>query len=51
MEENPKKCKLCKKEIIGYGNNGEPLVKGQVCDDCNKKVILARLVGTRNEKN
>lgn len=38
-----KKCALCKNDIIGYGNNGQPLVNGQVCDECNKKVILARL--------
>lgn len=51
MGKQPNKCKLCKKEIIGYGNNGSPLVEGRVCDDCNKKVLLARLVEAKNEKN
>ena len=37
------KCALCGKEISGHGNNGEPLVKGRVCDSCNWKVILERL--------
>ena len=36
------KCCLCNKEIIGNGNNAEPLKKGRCCDDCNKLVILAR---------
>lgn len=38
------KCKLCKKEIIGYGNM---LSKGgKCCDDCNLYIVLpARLKG------
>jgi len=27
-----------------YGNNGLPLVSGQVCDDCNILVVQARIV-------
>lgn len=38
-----KKCALCGKEFKGYGNNGQPLVDGTVCDDCNVEVIKARL--------
>lgn len=38
------KCCLCKKEIIGYGNNALPLKKGNCCNACNsKKVIPIRL--------
>lgn len=37
------KCKLCKNEIVGYGNNGNPLTNGRVCDDCNCKVLEARM--------
>lgn len=38
------KCKLCQNKIEGYGNNGEPIVNGRVCDNCNEKfVIKARL--------
>jgi hypothetical protein len=40
-------CILCECEFEGFGNNPEPLAdgsKGDVCcDDCNKKVIAARL--------
>jgi hypothetical protein len=36
-------CKLCENKIEGHGNNGEPLVKGQVCKGCNWKVIKERI--------
>lgn len=38
-----KKCALCGKDFKGYGNNGQPLVDGTVCDECNVEVIKARL--------
>lgn len=41
--KNSNQCALCGQEIIGYGNNGMPLVDGKVCDDCNNKVIEARI--------
>ncbi len=40
------KCCFCRKKIIGYGNNPEPLgtAPKRCCDDCNiVKVIPARL--------
>ena len=40
------KCCICGKEISGYGNNPWPLhaKDGQrCCDDCNWKVIEARI--------
>jgi hypothetical protein len=38
------KCCLCGGKIDGYGNNAEPLQKGQCCDECNKvKVIPHRM--------
>lgn len=38
------KCELCKKEITSkHSHNGDPLVKGRVCSDCNWKVIRERL--------
>lgn len=43
------KCELCKNEITGYGHNGEPLTEGKVCDNCNHKVIIARLKGQEKE--
>lgn len=37
-------CVLCKKKYIGYGNNAEPIKKGQCCDDCNSiKVVPERI--------
>lgn len=39
-----KKCILCKRKYVGFGNNALPLKKGQCCDGCNlNKVIPARL--------
>ena len=53
IKENTKinKCALCKKEIKGYGNNGQPLTNGRVCDQCNKEVIKARLSNLTESKN
>lgn len=48
LESN--KCALCGKELKGYGNNGQPLVDGTVCDECNKEVIKARINSMKNEK-
>lgn len=39
-----KKCVLCGKEFSGYGNNAEPLKKGVCWDECNRKVILERIL-------
>jgi len=38
-----KKCCLCGKEIIGYGNNAMPLISGRCCDKCNIQVIKMRI--------
>lgn len=39
-----KKCCLCGKEFVGYGNNPSPLSdNGVCCDECNVKVIAARI--------
>lgn len=45
------KCAICKNKIIGYGNNGRPLVDGLVCDSCNLKVILERLRLSKEAKD
>lgn len=38
------KCVICDQEIVGYGNNAEPIDSGKCCDKCNKeKVLPARL--------
>lgn len=37
-------CAICSKDYGKYGNNGDPVVDGLVCDQCNtEKVIPARL--------
>lgn len=45
-------CCICKKKFIGYGNNPEPLVRGEYlrcCDECNQLVIAARIYGITAE--
>ena len=44
------KCVLCRSEIVGLGNNAEPLRVGRCCDDCNKKVIAVRLIAVEPSK-
>lgn len=45
------KCKLCGKEITEReSHNGEPLVKGRVCSNCNWKVIRERLRRVNQEE-
>jgi hypothetical protein len=42
------KCCLCKQEIMGYGNNAQPLSNGRCCDFCNhSKVIPQRIANIR----
>lgn len=44
QEDKDNKCIICGEEIIGYGNNAEPVAEGRCCDDCNMtKVIPARI--------
>ena len=42
-----RKCCICGKEFIGWGNNPWPVVKdpqAECCDECNwEKVVPARL--------
>lgn len=38
-----KKCSICGKEYEGYGNNALPLAEGLCCDECNIKVLKARI--------
>lgn len=49
-----KRCCICGKKIIGYGNNAFPIKKGTCCDVCNNKyVIPIRMKGMqgRNDSN
>lgn len=39
-------CVLCLGVFFGYGNNPWPLAEtGRCCDDCNRRVVEARLAG------
>lgn len=38
------KCVICGKEFEGSGHNAEPIKIGVCCDDCNNKVITARIL-------
>jgi hypothetical protein len=51
--EMTERCVICGKEIIGYGNNAEPVAKGRCCDVCNITVVIPerlRLIKQRVEK-
>lgn len=47
-------CCLCGKTFEGFGNNPWPLAKGEddrCCDECNNKVIIARLANLGGKKH
>ena len=35
-----KKCDICGKPYIGYGNNAKPYMDGICCDECNMKFVI-----------
>ena len=37
------KCALCHTKIMGHGHNGDPLVAGLVCGNCNLGVMYSRI--------
>ena len=44
-------CELCQRTNEGFGNNGQPVVDGRVCDVCNAVHVLpARLMAMRPTK-
>lgn len=46
------KCCICNKEIIGKGNNPQPLRQnGRCCDVCNFSVVKERLRKSFLQKN
>ena len=58
MDRQEKKCCLCGKTFVGWGNNPYPLcdktdTESRCCDDCNVKyVIPARIaLNARDKKN
>jgi hypothetical protein len=44
MSINKTECRIpsCHNTFV-YGNNGLPLIQGEVCDDCNDLVVMARI--------
>lgn len=43
MESRENRCEICKKVFKGFGNSGQPLVEGKVCNSCNIEVIEERI--------
>ncbi len=43
-------CEVCTGYFVGYSNNGDPLVDGEVCDGCNHYVLLARMYPERIDR-
>ena len=44
LQNKDKTCCLCRHVYEGFGNNAQPLKDGRCCDDCNSKVVLARIL-------
>lgn len=45
-----KKCCICEKYFIGYGNNADPIRAGVCCDYCNKEFVLpGRIISRSND--
>jgi len=43
-----KTCDICKEKYIGFSNNAWPLIAdGLCCDDCNSRVLMARIANMR----
>jgi hypothetical protein len=44
------RCCLCRRNIVGFGNNAQPLKDGVCCDNCNAyKVIPERISRMRGK--
>lgn len=35
-------CDICHKYYSGWGNNAEPVLIGECCDECNSGVVLPK---------
>lgn len=33
-------CCICGKSIMSYGNNAEPVMVGECCNECNLHVVI-----------
>ena len=41
-DNKPWKCPLCGEMTAGYGHNGRPVIKAQVCDQCNLNQVVPK---------
>ena len=37
------RCAMYRVQFKGYGNNAQPILDGEVCDDCNVTVVRQRM--------
>ena len=42
MKKKKKTCSICGEEIVGHGNNAQPVNDGTCCDECNMKVVVPK---------
>lgn len=40
MSERTFYCNLCDKDFTGYGNNSQPIIKGECCNECNYEIVI-----------
>lgn len=38
------KCVICGKEIVGYGNNADPIKSGRCCNNCNTLYVIPKRI-------
>ena len=44
------RCVICNKSYEGDGNNAQPIMKGDCCDDCDSTIIIPeRLIENKGD--
>ena len=38
------KCVICHREIVGYGNNADPVAPGRCCNTCNALYVIPKRI-------
>ena len=54
MKDDVKKCCICGREFVGWGNNPWPVVKdedAECCDDCDNVYVIPARIEEMNERN
>lgn len=44
MDNEIKKCSICNRDFIGWGNNAWPINDGRCCDLCNDFVVIPKRI-------